>query len=282
MQTRWIAASLFLFAACPKPSGPNEPAAGKASYRATADACRFTQAPLLPEQDECDWYVQQVIKPTYGEPTCEKEEVVTSAEGQVEGGGSKITQLVNVGKHQLALYQYAQWHEEGGSTTHVFAVVRDIPSKQLYYYPLGTAENPGVGYMGGDFSAKAEAKALIPGGVEEVVFTLSEDFHDGDYSNNSTEGQKREGQAVLWLGPEPVWVGAVSTEIEDYTGPMIEEDGAPPYKGVRRAVTVSWSTTGAEIGAVAGVPAPEKTGSFAYGALPHQCPAQIRDPQYQH
>ena len=271
MQKLLLSALALGLVACPKPSGTNNPKASVESFAASAAVCKFTAAPPAIEVDECDYYVENILKI---DGMCAKGEVMVSAEGIGMGGESQFEQLVNVSdKLQITVYQF-----EAEEAFHSFLVVRDLTAMKLFYYPLGIAEKTEIGTNGGELTVTPlKVAQLIPGGVSEVLVTVTHDFHLGNYSDNSFEGDTATAESVLWLGgPEPVWLGAATTATEHYLGPLVDDTEGPTPVSVKGGAKVEWSATGATISAISGQKSSAKEGSYSYGSLPSACLGQVK------
>lgn len=247
--------------------------------------CDFEARPGRPPQDLCAALVASLpADALFSEHGCVAEdsepgEVVVDAAG-TPAGGDPVTKidLEIEGGIKVAHFGVTNILESGGSDDAVHLAV--LYADRWSTISLGSAYNPGVGYIGESFTVESvEAKDLIPGGRPEVIITLSRERHDGDYSENSTVGSSERIVAVLGLdGEAPRWLGAFAVAAVEETGPMLdgEPSEAKPERTERKVDHRFDAATGeVELIAVSGFTPTTPPGRFKLGALPAACPAAL-------
>ena len=238
---------------------------------APADLCAALFA-SLPADDE---FSGRQCAPEDTEPG----EVAVDAAGTPAGGEprTKLAHTLPDGV-RVAVFRVDQWMVSGGSIddTHLAILYAD----RWYTAQLGSAYNPGVGYIGADFSVDdISLQDLIPGGRPELVITTTGESHDGDYGDNVLEGTTRKQVAILGLdGDAPRWLGAFTLSSETSVGPMIDDE--PTTATATRSegrvdFRLNPATSEVELFAVTGVPSVTAPGRFKLGALPAACPAAL-------
>lgn len=270
---------------------PNDVVQGRlaALTGAGADAsghdCDIALRPGRPAMDVCAALVAGMpADEVFSSHRCDEQEtapgeVVVDAAGTPAGGEpSTIIDLEIAGGIRVAHFRVESWLESGGSSDEVYLAL--LYDDRWYLAELGSAYNPGVGYIGESFTVDSvAANDLIPGGRPEVVVTLSADRHDGDYGDNTTENDSSRLIAVLGLdGDAPRWLGAFTVSQVHETGPMLE--GEPPQVAVVRTERSSeyrFDTASGEVEltAVTGHEPASPPGRFKLGALPAACPRAL-------
>ncbi len=236
-----------------------------------ADLCAALVAALPPDEmitsRECD--------PQDSEPG----EVVVDAAGTPMGGDptSKIDHTLPDGV-RIAHFRVQSWMEAGGSSDEVYLAV--LHRDRWYTTRLGEAYNPGLGYIGASFDVeKIEVQDVITGGRPELVITMSAEYHDGDYSENTTEGTSRRDVAVLGLdGDAPRWLGTFTVHNADDTGPMIDgepSDGAVKHSENNVDYRLDPATGEVVLIAITGQTPSTPPGRYKLGALPAACPEAL-------
>lgn len=203
-------------------------------------------------------------------------EVVVDAAG-TPAGGDPTTKIVHTLPDGLrvAHFRVQNWLEAGGSSDEVHLAV--LHADRWYTTRLGEAHNPGLGYIGASFDVdKLELHDAVTGGRPELVITMSAEYHDGDYSENTTEGTSRRDVAVLGLdGDTPRWLGTFTVHTAEDTGPMI--DGEPSSGEVKHSehnidYRLDPATAEVELIAITGQTPSTPPGRYKLGALPAACP----------
>ncbi len=252
---------------------------------ATGHDCDLQTRPGSPPQDLCAALAAGMpIDDTYSKHECDAEatepgEIVVDAAGTPAGGEPTTKIALEIpGGIKVAHFEVHNWLESGGSedVTHLAVLYAD----RWFVASLGSAYNPGVGYIGESFIVEAiEAKDLVPGGRPELVLTLAHDRHDGDYGDNTTEIRSERLIAVLGLdGEAPRWLGAFKVSSVDETGPMLEgEPSEGPVTRSERKVDHRFDAASGEVEliAAAGFEPVSAPGRFKLGALPAACPAAL-------
>jgi tetratricopeptide (TPR) repeat protein len=252
---------------------------------ATGHDCDLESHPGRPPQDLCAALVAGMpVDDLYSRHECDAEatepgEVVVDAAGTPAGGEPTTKIALEVaGGIKVAHFDIHHWLESGGSEDVTYLAV--LYADRWFVTSLGSAYNPGVGYIGESFTVEAiEARDLVPGGRPELVLTLGHDRHDGDYGDNTTEGTSARMVAVLGLdGEAPRWLGAFKVSVVDETGPMLEgEPSEGPVTRSEHKVDHRFDAASGEVEliAAAGFEPVSAPGRFKLGALPAACPAAL-------
>lgn len=256
-----------------------------AGASAVGHECDFEVRPGRPPQDLCAALVRGLPADELftahecAEGFTEPGEVAVDAGGTPHGGEptTKIDLEID-GGIKIAHFGVTNMLAAGGSDDAVHLAV--LYADRWSVISLGSAYNPGVGYIGESFDVESiAARDLVPGGRPEVVITLGRERHDGDYSENSTVGSSDRIVAVLGLdGEAPRWLGAFTVSAVEESGPMI--DGEPSEARSQRTERkvdhrFDAATGEVELIAVNGSAPSTTPGRFKLGALAAACPADL-------
>jgi tetratricopeptide (TPR) repeat protein len=246
--------------------------------------CDFAVRPGRPPMDLCAALVPTLptgeifVRHECEEGSTEPGEVAVDAAGTIAGGEPTTKIDLEVDGIKIAQFGVSSRSVDMGGTDVVYLAV--LYADRWSLIELGSAYNPGIGYIGENFSiVKMEAKDVLLGGRPEVVITLSRERHDGDYSSNSSEGSSGEMVAVLGLdGDAPRWLGAFETSAVQETYAMLEGEPTEvePKRSERKVDHRFDPATGeVELFAVSGFEPSNPPGRFKLGAMPAACPAQL-------
>lgn len=247
--------------------------------------CDFDARRERPPEDLCaalisTWAPDEVFSGfACFEGDSEPGEVAVDAAGTMAGGEprTKIDATLADGI-KVAHFTVSRMMESGGAEDVTYLAV--LYADRWSYIGLGTAYNPGVGYIGESVDvASVEVKDVVPGGRPELVVTLTYDRHDGDYGINSTEIEGDRKVAVLSIdGESPRWLGAFMVASVQETMAMIEgepSDVVPKRSEQKTELRFDAATGEVELSSVPGFAAASPVGRFKLGAVAAACPAAL-------
>jgi tetratricopeptide (TPR) repeat protein len=246
--------------------------------------CDFEARPGRPPQDLCAALVRTLATDELFsghecvEGDTEPGEVAVDAGGTPYGGEPQTKIDLEVDGIKVAHFGVRNLMEMGGSDDALYLAV--LHADRWSLISLGSAYNPGIGYIGESFEiAAVEAKDVVPGGRPEVVITLARERHDGDYGANSSENSSDRIVTVLGLdGDAPRWLGAFEVSAVEETAAMLDDEPSEvtPKRSERKLDHRFDAATGeVELVATTGFEAPGPLGRFKLGALPAACPAGL-------
>lgn len=257
----------------------------RAGADATSHTCDLERHDGAPPADLCAAFVARLsADEEFSRHECDPQdrepgEVVVDAGGTPYGGDprTKIAQTLPDGL-RVAQFTVHHWMESGGSIDDTHLAI--LHADRWYTTELGSAYNPGVGYIGAYLSVDSiSLQDLVPGGRPELVITTTAESHDGDYGDNVLDSTTTREVAILGLdGDAPRWLGAFTVSSDSSVGPMIEGEpmvGTATSREARIDHRLHPATSEVELIAVPGVPSVTPPGRFKLGALAAACPAAL-------